>query len=110
MDAPSRAVHLLQRATFGHRTGDIERVESIGIEGWLDEQIGVELGAGAELKHRLETCSPATRISVEELVTGFPPLLYEGRDLAATTDFRDVFGEVAESHLGVNDPADVFPG
>ena len=27
-------------------------------------------------------------------------LLYEGRDLAVTTDFRDVFAEVVSGHLG----------
>ena len=27
---------------------------------------------------------------------------YEGRDLAVTTDFRDVFGEVVVSHLGAS--------
>ena len=26
---------------------------------------------------------------------------YEGRDLAVTTDFRDVFGEIVVRHLGV---------
>jgi uncharacterized protein (DUF1501 family) len=36
--------------------------------------------------------------------------LYEGRDLALTTDFRDVFGEIVSSHLGVDDTAPVFPG
>lgn len=36
--------------------------------------------------------------------------LYEGRDLALTTDFRDVFGEVATHHLGSKDPRVVFPG
>jgi uncharacterized protein (DUF1501 family) len=35
--------------------------------------------------------------------------LYEGRDLALTTDFRDVFGEVARKHLGAADLARVFP-
>jgi len=35
--------------------------------------------------------------------------LYEGRDLALTTDFRDVFGEIATSHLG-NDAQAIFPG
>jgi uncharacterized protein (DUF1501 family) len=35
---------------------------------------------------------------------------YEGRDLAVTTDFRDVFGEIAVRHLGVSDAASVFPG
>ncbi len=36
--------------------------------------------------------------------------LYEGRDLALTTDFRDVFAEIASRHLGVNDLKSVFPG
>lgn len=36
--------------------------------------------------------------------------LYEGRDLAVTTDFRDVFGEVAARHLGASDLTKVFPG
>jgi uncharacterized protein (DUF1501 family) len=36
--------------------------------------------------------------------------LYEGRDLALTTDFRDVFGEVVERHMGDNDLQRVFPG
>lgn len=36
--------------------------------------------------------------------------LYEGRDLALTTDFRDLFAELATSHLGVADAARVFPG
>jgi uncharacterized protein (DUF1501 family) len=35
---------------------------------------------------------------------------YEGRDLAVTTDFRDVFGEVVSRHLGVANPSRIFPG
>jgi uncharacterized protein (DUF1501 family) len=36
--------------------------------------------------------------------------LHDGRDLALTTDFRDVFGEVAGKHLGQADLKRVFPG
>ena len=36
--------------------------------------------------------------------------LYEGRDLAVTTDFRDVFGEIALRHLGSTDSKTLFPG
>jgi uncharacterized protein (DUF1501 family) len=35
---------------------------------------------------------------------------FEGRDLAVTTDFRDLFGEVIEGHLGTTDLTAVFPG
>jgi uncharacterized protein (DUF1501 family) len=39
-----------------------------------------------------------------------PEQLYENRDLAVTTDFRDVFAEVASKHMGVRDLKAVFPG
>jgi uncharacterized protein (DUF1501 family) len=35
---------------------------------------------------------------------------YDGRDVAITTDFRDVFAEVVVRHLGVRDPDPIFPG
>jgi uncharacterized protein (DUF1501 family) len=36
--------------------------------------------------------------------------LYEGRDLAITTDFRDVFAECVTGHLGAKDISTIFPG
>ena len=36
--------------------------------------------------------------------------LYEGRDLALTTDFRQVIGEAVEKHLGNKNLVHVFPG
>jgi uncharacterized protein (DUF1501 family) len=36
--------------------------------------------------------------------------LYEGRDLALTTDFRDVLGELVSKHLGNPGVKGVFPG
>ncbi len=36
--------------------------------------------------------------------------LYEGRDLALTTDFRDVFAELIAGHLGNKNLKAVFPG
>jgi uncharacterized protein (DUF1501 family) len=35
---------------------------------------------------------------------------YDGRDLAVTTDFRDVFGEIVARHLGLSDAHAIFPG
>ncbi len=44
---------------------------------------------------------------------GWPGLadedLYQGRDLAVTTDFRDVFAEVLDRHLGLVDVDSIFP-
>ncbi len=36
--------------------------------------------------------------------------LYEGRDLALTTDFRQVIGEAVTQHMGNKNLANVFPG
>ena len=35
---------------------------------------------------------------------------FEGRDLAVTTDFRDLFGEILARHSGVRDLGSIFPG
>jgi uncharacterized protein (DUF1501 family) len=39
-----------------------------------------------------------------------PEQLYEGRDLALTTDFRSVFSEIASKHLGASRLDTMFPG
>src|SRR3984885_647326 len=39
-----------------------------------------------------------------------PSQLYEGRDLALTTDFRQVIGEAVARHMGNKNLAAVFPG
>jgi len=39
-----------------------------------------------------------------------PGALYEGRDLAVTTDFRDLLAELLTRHLGATDLKPVFPG
>jgi uncharacterized protein (DUF1501 family) len=36
--------------------------------------------------------------------------LYEGRDLAVTTDYRTVLSEILVKHVGNKDLASVFPG
>ena len=38
-----------------------------------------------------------------------PEQLHEGRDLALTTDFRDVFSEVLVKHMKLNDIGPIFP-
>jgi len=39
-----------------------------------------------------------------------PDQLYEGRDLALTTDFRSVFAEIAQRHMGATRSEVLFPG
>lgn len=51
-----------------------------------------------------------------KVVTNWPGIganqLYQGRDLKVTTDFRDVFSEVLDRHMGLNPTkqAPIFPG
>ena len=39
-----------------------------------------------------------------------PAQRFEGRDIAVTTDFRDLFAEILARHLGATDLSQVFPG
>ena len=39
-----------------------------------------------------------------------PANRFEGRDVAVTTDFRDLFAEILSRHLGATDLASIFPG
>src|SRR5215510_2032176 len=39
-----------------------------------------------------------------------PEQLYEGRDLALTTDFRAVFSDILTGHMGTKEVSKVFPG
>jgi uncharacterized protein (DUF1501 family) len=39
-----------------------------------------------------------------------PAQLYQGRDLALTTDFRQVLSEAVYAHLGNHNLSSVFPG
>ena len=38
-----------------------------------------------------------------------PGDLYNGQDLAVTTDFRDIFAEVLARHMGMSNPSTIFP-
>jgi uncharacterized protein (DUF1800 family) len=50
----TRARHLLRRATFGARPGDVEEVKKLGIETWLDRQLDPATIPDPEVEKRLE--------------------------------------------------------
>jgi len=71
--------HLLRRATYGIRVGDVERVCTLGVEGWVDAQLtagsrpaGGAADASSELATRLAAL-PAAGMSMLELRAHFPP-------------------------------------
>jgi uncharacterized protein (DUF1800 family) len=67
-----RAEHALDRLSFGPRPGDVERVEKMGVERWIDEQLHPEKIDDAPLGARLDAL-PAMRLSTEELIRSYPP-------------------------------------
>ena len=70
--AVHRAVHLLQRATYGPRPADVDAVLSAGIDDWLDLQLHPERIDDSGLEPLLAR-APVASMSLPELLTQFPP-------------------------------------
>ena len=67
-----QADHALDRLTFGSRPGDVERMEAMGVERWIEQQLHPEKIDDSALDRRLSTL-PAMQLSTEELMRRFPP-------------------------------------
>lgn len=68
----ARAVHLLNRATFGYRQEDLAQVLVGGEAAWLERQLHPDDIADAELATKLARF-PAATASVAELYRDYPP-------------------------------------
>jgi uncharacterized protein (DUF1800 family) len=66
-----RALHALNRLTFGPRPGDVQRVMAIGVEQWIDLQLHPEKINDSALDARLEPLR-TLRMSTKELAENFP--------------------------------------
>jgi uncharacterized protein (DUF1800 family) len=66
-----RAVHALNRLTFGPRPGDVQRVMAIGVDQWIQLQLHPERINDNALEARLETFR-SLRMSSKELAENFP--------------------------------------
>jgi hypothetical protein len=64
--------HALNRFSFGPRPGDVERVRSIGLEKWFDQQLHPERIDDSALQARLAPFR-TLRMSTREMVENFPP-------------------------------------
>ncbi len=74
------------------------------------DAVGLQVaGAPGELSDRKAAVHVLTRLGYGRWPRFEPEQLYEGRDLALTADFRDVFAEVLVGHLGVERLDKVFP-
>ena len=67
-----RAEHALDRLTFGPRPGNVARVEKIGVERWIDQQLHPERIDDAPLEAKLNAL-PAMRLSTDQLIRRYPP-------------------------------------
>lgn len=67
-----RAEHLLDRLSFGPRPGEVEQVEAMGVNRWIDQQLYPGTINDAALDARLSEF-PAMQLSTEELVRQYPP-------------------------------------
>ncbi|HEY6339262.1 MAG TPA: DUF1800 domain-containing protein [Candidatus Sulfotelmatobacter sp.] len=66
-----RAVHALNRLTFGPRPGDVQRVEAMGVDAWINQQLHPGKINDAALDARLATFR-TLRMSPKEVAENFP--------------------------------------
>jgi uncharacterized protein (DUF1800 family) len=71
MDQRKRAVHALNRLTFGPRPGDVQRVMAIGVDQWIDQQLHPETIDDSALDTRLVPFR-TVRMPTREIVENFP--------------------------------------
>jgi uncharacterized protein (DUF1800 family) len=71
MDEHRRAVHALNRLTFGPRPGDVDRVAQIGVDKWIELQLHPEKIDDSALDARL-TSFRTLRMDTREIVENFP--------------------------------------
>ena len=72
MDERKRALHALNRLTFGSRPGDVERVMAMGVDKWIDQQLHPEKIDDHALEARL-TPFRTLRMDTRQIVENFPP-------------------------------------
>ncbi len=70
-DDHKRAVHALNRLTFGPRPGDVQEVIAMGVDHWIDLQLHPEKIADKNVETRLEPFR-TLRMSTKEVLEDFP--------------------------------------
>ena len=72
MDDRKRAVHALNRLTFGPRPGDVDRVAQMGVDKWIELELHPDKINDATLESRLAPFR-TLRMDTKEIVENFPP-------------------------------------
>jgi uncharacterized protein (DUF1800 family) len=71
VDEQRRALHALNRLTFGPRPGDVQQVMAMGVEQWIDLQLHPARIEDSALDSRLEPLD-TLRMSSKEIAQDFP--------------------------------------
>jgi uncharacterized protein (DUF1800 family) len=72
MTDQQRAVHALNRLTFGPRPGDVQRVAQMGVDQWIELQLHPDKIDDSALASRLSPFR-TLRMDTKEIVENFPP-------------------------------------
>ena len=72
MDEQKRALHALDRLTFGPRPGDIQAVTAMGVDKWIELQLHPEKIDNSAMQARLAAYRTLT-MSSREMLLEFPP-------------------------------------
>jgi hypothetical protein len=72
MDAHKRAVHALNRLSFGPRPGDVDQVARMGVDKWIELQLHPDRIDDSALDAKLAPLR-TLRMDTKEIVENFPP-------------------------------------
>lgn len=72
MSEKVRAVHALNRLTFGPKPGDVDKVVSMGVDQWIELQLHPEKIDDGALESRLSPLR-VLRMNTKEMMENFPP-------------------------------------
>ena len=72
MEDRKRALHALNRLTFGPKPGDIDHVMSMGVDKWIDQQLHPEKIDDSAVEARLAPLR-TLKMDTHEIVENFPP-------------------------------------
>jgi uncharacterized protein (DUF1800 family) len=70
-DEPKRALHALNRLTFGPRPGEVDRLVAVGVDQWIEQQLRPEKIDDAAVEARLAPLR-TLRMDPRELAENFP--------------------------------------
>src|SRR5205814_5102791 len=72
MDESKRALHALNRLTFGPRPGDLEKVQAMGVNNWIEQQLHPDKIDDPAMESRLAPYR-TLKMNTQEIVKNFPP-------------------------------------